>query len=224
MVVRTQPRRATTVAVTASVAAHLLVGGWLINSAFHPFALADVSDSPTIDGQTIDLPHRIPPKPMKTPPPSVHVRQATVATTEPANTLPVRPSPRPAEVLTTAPPILGDGLTTGLPQVDAAPLSIANPEWLKRPDAAQVAQAYPELAAREGVGGLVVLACAVTQVGGVASCDAISESPAGWGFAKAALSLTRYFRMKPRTENGQPVGGASVRIPIRFTVATNGDG
>jgi protein TonB len=96
---------------------------------------------------------------------------------------------------------------------------ITNPEWLSRPNAAQFARAYPELAAREGVGGLVSLSCEVAVSGAVAACDVLSESPGGYGFSRAALSLTPHFRLKPRTENGQPVGGARVIIPIRFTPA-----
>ena len=80
-----------------------------------------------------------------------------------------------------------------------------------------MARAYPENAARDGVGGAVVLACDITVTGGVGPCNVISESPSGFGFGKAALS--RYFRMKPRTENGRPMNDVQVRIPFRFVLA-----
>jgi protein TonB len=224
MVARSQRHSATTVAVGASVAAHLLVGVWVINSAIHPFALPETTPTPTLDGQTIDLTPRTPPKPIVTVPQVVHLQQPIVTTSDPTAALPIRPSPRPTEALTRMPPMLGDGLTSNLPPIAPAPTSISNPDWLSRPDASQVARVYPELAVREGVGGLVVLACEVTATGSVTACDAVSESPAGQGFAKAALSLTRFFRMKPRIENGQPVGGATVRVPIRFMVGTEAGG
>jgi hypothetical protein len=44
----------------------------------------------------------------------------------------------------------------------------------------------------------------------------IAESPSGLGFGEAALTLTRYFAMRPKTVNGIPVGGATVVIPMRF--------
>ena len=66
------------------------------------------------------------------------------------------------------------------------------------------------------IGGKVVLACGVTASGALAGCQVLSESPGNQGFGRAALKLAAFFRLSPRTENGRPIDGAIVHIPLVF--------
>jgi hypothetical protein len=42
----------------------------------------------------------------------------------------------------------------------------------------------------------------------------------GAGFGEAALKLAPKFRMSPRTNAGETVGGGRVRIPITFRIGS----
>lgn len=96
---------------------------------------------------------------------------------------------------------------------------VEKPVWLRKPSGQAVNKAYPAEAVRRNLGGRVTLSCLVTDKGLVVDCKVIEETPAGIGFGQAAVFLSRYFQMKPKTADGQPVGGATVRIPLSFTPA-----
>lgn len=94
---------------------------------------------------------------------------------------------------------------------------IRNPSWARQPSAEQMMRAYPERAVAAGVPGSASLNCLVLANGGVTDCTVTRETPGGYGFGRAAQSLSRHFRINPRTVDGA-AEGSRVAINLRFTL------
>lgn len=94
-----------------------------------------------------------------------------------------------------------------------APAVIRNPSWSVRPDAQ-----YPRAALAADIeSGRVELTCEVLADGRVGACSVLNETPAGYGFAEAALAGTRLARLNPRQIDGFATD-SSVRFPVVFRV------
>lgn len=92
------------------------------------------------------------------------------------------------------------------------PPVITNPSWVRRPR--DLAAYYPRRALERGVEGGVTLDCLVATSGRLA-CSVVSESPANWGFAEAALRISRDYQMVPASRDGAPTE-ARHRMVIPF--------
>jgi protein TonB len=101
---------------------------------------------------------------------------------------------------------------------------ITDPEWLSQPTAAEMSRFYPARDVDAGVTGQVSLLCGVVASGKLADCRIVSETPPGAAFGDAALKLSAFFRMKPRTIDGEPVDGGQTRISIAFRLNDAGQG
>lgn len=134
----------------------------------------------------------------------------------------VRPAPAPSgddfqrEVgpLTAATPV-----TAVITPPPAPPAPVVTrpvkPRWAQRPSARDLQAAYPAAAQRRNISGRVALDCLIGNDLAI-RCRAVSETPAGYGFAAAALRVAQQFRASPTLEDGRPAVGERAQVSILF--------
>jgi len=103
---------------------------------------------------------------------------------------------------------------------DRLPLEgLRNPDWIARPSGEDLARAYPKLASLLSLSGSAHMVCEVAADGSLRDCKIDKETPDGFGFGDASLSMVDTFKMRPMTFNEAPIDGASVAIPMNFKPA-----
>lgn len=108
------------------------------------------------------------------------------------------------------------------PEADEAPdpakPRITNPDWLRKPSPGDVYANFPSKAVAKGKSGYAIIKCSVTVEGLLTACVIRKEAPEGYGFGEAALRMSDRFKMQPKREDGRPISGALVTIPISFVI------
>lgn len=88
--------------------------------------------------------------------------------------------------------------------------------WKTPLSADSVMWAYPPQAVATRQGGKAVIQCTIDTLGKATECFVVSETPTGFGFGEAAVSLRPLMEFTPELRCGKPTS-STVTIPITFS-------
>ncbi|HWA61838.1 MAG TPA: energy transducer TonB [Caulobacteraceae bacterium] len=216
---RPKNRRGLWIAIGISAVLHVVIGFYLWTSKMQA-KLINYGDEKT-DAQLIKPPPP-PPKPPPPPPPPKVLPPPPPVQPRPPVTPPINiPAPPPLNIK----PVEQPKPPPPAPPVVAAPAPppprpsvVTNPDWIRKPNGDDYARYYPDRAQRTNTEGRATINCTVSAKGTLEGCSVISEDPSDMGFGSAALQMAKLFKMKPMSKDDQPVGGAEIKIPIRFVL------
>ncbi|MBA3879881.1 MAG: hypothetical protein C0500_09215 [Sphingobium sp.] len=89
-------------------------------------------------------------------------------------------------------------------------------EWAVVPTPAELGRYHPSRAIKARIGGTAILACQVRRNMSAHNCQVLGESPHGYGFGRAALTMEPIFRIRPVRINRRPIDDGWVRVSIQF--------
>lgn len=213
-------------AIGLSAAVHVVVIGYIATEKFKDIQLDNI-DHGAIQIEAVPPDKTPPPKDQHQPPKAVAFHEAK-SDIPPPPEIPAVPTAIVPQTPSLDPPVL-IAQTTPPPVTQLAALIppptpvkdrvIRNPTWLRKPSGAELERIYPRRAMELEKSGGATLMCTVAASGSVGGCSVIDESPKGLGFGEAAMAAAKFFKLNPRTVDGDVVEGAKVRIPLVFNLA-----
>ena len=105
-----------------------------------------------------------------------------------------------------------------VPPPPPPPRVITKPDWVHLPSADDFARFYPDRAQRLEFSGSATISCTVSASGTLYGCEVMSEEPPDMGFGQAAIKMSKFFKMKPQTTDGAAVEGATLLLPLHFSL------
>ena len=168
-----KPNKGVTIAIAVTALVHGAIFAALVTARFTPILQNYVDDK--TDVLLTHTPEAPPPPPVKAPPVKEHTAPPVVQPRPPANIDSSFAAPPPlyiAPVETPRPQVAGPPVAAAAPApvsapAPARPTIIANPDWVSRPTADEVAKYYPERALRMSISGRATLLCKVSAKGAV---------------------------------------------------------